>query len=215
MQVEQIGTPKDRALLGKECRALSNFFKTLHPTDEEIDIWFSSLESYVYWKHKMRQKTDLSRIVGEDNFFCYVPRNPILLRIKHNDNPLDYLRSFAAAFLLQVPLEVSFDKQVGNKIKETSWKKILPKFRFIEETDNQLIQRIKKGDVKRIRMLQAPTKLLLTTAAKHNCYVNHHKVLALGRLELLHYVREASFSIDYHRYGNLGTREGEPRTPIL
>ncbi len=35
-----------------------------------------------------------------------------------------------------------------------------------------------------------------------------------GRLELLQFLREMSISIDYHRYGNLGMREGEWRAPI-
>ncbi|MEN9654219.1 MAG: putative proline dehydrogenase/delta-pyrroline-5-carboxylate dehydrogenase, partial [Chlamydiota bacterium] len=37
---------------------------------------------------------------------------------------------------------------------------------------------------------------------------------ANGRLELLHYLREVSVSIDYHRYGNLGPREGEIRKVV-
>jgi RHH-type proline utilization regulon transcriptional repressor/proline dehydrogenase/delta 1-pyrroline-5-carboxylate dehydrogenase len=31
-------------------------------------------------------------------------------------------------------------------------------------------------------------------------------VLPIGRLELLHYLREQTISSDYHRYGNLGVR---------
>ena len=36
-----------------------------------------------------------------------------------------------------------------------------------------------------------------------------------GRVALLRYLREQSVSIDYHRYGNLGEREEEPRTRTL
>ena len=39
-------------------------------------------------------------------------------------------------------------------------------------------------------------------------------VLANGRVELLRYVREQTLSIDYHRHGNLGEREGEQRAPV-
>jgi RHH-type proline utilization regulon transcriptional repressor/proline dehydrogenase/delta 1-pyrroline-5-carboxylate dehydrogenase len=39
-------------------------------------------------------------------------------------------------------------------------------------------------------------------------------VLAAGRIELLHYLREQSLCVDYHRYGNLGARAGEPRAPV-
>jgi RHH-type proline utilization regulon transcriptional repressor/proline dehydrogenase/delta 1-pyrroline-5-carboxylate dehydrogenase len=39
-------------------------------------------------------------------------------------------------------------------------------------------------------------------------------VVAAGRIELLWYLREQSISHDYHRYGNLGRRAGEPRRPL-
>ena len=38
--------------------------------------------------------------------------------------------------------------------------------------------------------------------------------LAEGRVELLWYVQEQSVSFDYHRYGNLGVRAGEPRAEV-
>ncbi|MDB6004783.1 MAG: Proline dehydrogenase, partial [Prosthecobacter sp.] len=34
-------------------------------------------------------------------------------------------------------------------------------------------------------------------------------------VELLWYVQEQSVSFDYHRYGNLGTRTGEDRAPLV
>ena len=36
-----------------------------------------------------------------------------------------------------------------------------------------------------------------------------------SRIELLKYLREQSLSVDYHRFGNLGAREGEARTGPL
>jgi RHH-type proline utilization regulon transcriptional repressor/proline dehydrogenase/delta 1-pyrroline-5-carboxylate dehydrogenase len=40
-------------------------------------------------------------------------------------------------------------------------------------------------------------------------------MLGVGRIELLHYLREQSLSVDYHRYGNLGARGDEGRAPVL
>jgi RHH-type proline utilization regulon transcriptional repressor/proline dehydrogenase/delta 1-pyrroline-5-carboxylate dehydrogenase len=40
-------------------------------------------------------------------------------------------------------------------------------------------------------------------------------VVAEGRLECLWYLHEQSLSVDYHRYGNLGRRTGEPRAEVL
>jgi RHH-type proline utilization regulon transcriptional repressor/proline dehydrogenase/delta 1-pyrroline-5-carboxylate dehydrogenase len=53
------------------------------------------------------------------------------------------------------------------------------------------------------------------SAAEVSCYLCHLPVLASGRVELLNYLREMALSVDYHRYGNLGVREGEHRNPIL
>ncbi len=51
----------------------------------------------------------------------------------------------------------------------------------------------------------------MVAAAENVTPLIQEPVLASGRLELLHYVREVSVSINYHRYGNLGERENEQR----
>ena len=51
--------------------------------------------------------------------------------------------------------------------------------------------------------------------AESACRLNIGSVMANGRLELLHFLREFSVSRDYHRYGNLGAREKERRRPLL
>jgi RHH-type proline utilization regulon transcriptional repressor/proline dehydrogenase/delta 1-pyrroline-5-carboxylate dehydrogenase len=52
-------------------------------------------------------------------------------------------------------------------------------------------------------------------AAETGLYLATVPVLSIGRIELLHYVREQSLCVDYHRYGNLGARSVEQRAPIL
>ena len=52
-------------------------------------------------------------------------------------------------------------------------------------------------------------------AAARGLHLADAPVLAVGRVELLHYLREQSLSVDYHRYGNLGARAEEPRAPVL
>jgi RHH-type proline utilization regulon transcriptional repressor/proline dehydrogenase/delta 1-pyrroline-5-carboxylate dehydrogenase len=85
----------------------------------------------------------------------------------------------------------------------------------IEETEAQFLVRVAAGKMERIRLIEAPSQALLEAAAESATYIVHDNVLANGRLELLHYLREVSISWDYHRYGNLGLREGELRKPIL
>jgi RHH-type proline utilization regulon transcriptional repressor/proline dehydrogenase/delta 1-pyrroline-5-carboxylate dehydrogenase len=52
-------------------------------------------------------------------------------------------------------------------------------------------------------------------AAAAGFHLSTEPVLAEGRLELLHYLHEQSLCVDYHRYGNLGPRADEPRSPVL
>jgi len=57
-------------------------------------------------------------------------------------------------------------------------------------------------------------RVLPAAAADTGIAVVSRPVLREGRVELLWYVREQSLSIDYHRYGNLGTRVNEPRAEV-
>jgi len=50
-------------------------------------------------------------------------------------------------------------------------------------------------------------------AANSFVFIADAPVICEGRIELLWYVLEQSMSIDYHRYGNLGTRGNEERSP--
>jgi RHH-type proline utilization regulon transcriptional repressor/proline dehydrogenase/delta 1-pyrroline-5-carboxylate dehydrogenase len=63
-------------------------------------------------------------------------------------------------------------------------------------------------------MLKPPPVNVQTALAQAACNVNIAEVMANGRLELLYLLREVSISHDYHRYGNLGTREKEKRRPL-
>jgi len=63
-------------------------------------------------------------------------------------------------------------------------------------------------------MLEEPSQEMKQVAAETATYIDHAPLIANGRIELLHYLREMALSIDYHRYGNLGLREGELRKPV-
>ena len=51
-------------------------------------------------------------------------------------------------------------------------------------------------------------------SAESGVFIADSPVLAEGRIELLWYVQEQSISFDYHRYGNIGARAGEKRSPL-
>jgi RHH-type proline utilization regulon transcriptional repressor/proline dehydrogenase/delta 1-pyrroline-5-carboxylate dehydrogenase len=57
-----------------------------------------------------------------------------------------------------------------------------------------------------LRVLGTCTSELKGASALHGAHIADEPVLPVGRLELLHYLREQTVSSDYHRYGNLGIR---------
>jgi RHH-type proline utilization regulon transcriptional repressor/proline dehydrogenase/delta 1-pyrroline-5-carboxylate dehydrogenase len=88
---------------------------------------------------------------------------------------------------------------------------------LLDETDDELARALLAGHVERVRYAGAdrvPAAVRGAAAAKGS-YVADAPVLLEGRVELLWYLREQSLSADYHRYGNLGARAEEARTPPL
>ena len=55
---------------------------------------------------------------------------------------------------------------------------------------------------------------MLRAVGETGIYVSRAPVLVEGRVELLWYIEEQSISHDYHRYGNLGHRQDEERSPV-
>ncbi|MCB1108186.1 MAG: hypothetical protein KDK44_00840, partial [Chlamydiia bacterium] len=98
---------------------------------------------------------------------------------------------------------------------QANWDTLLPSCHLIEETEEQFITRIKNNDIRRLRLLSAPSEALQLACASSGCTICSSPVLVNGRYEFLNYLREVSISSNYHRYGNLGIREGELRKPSL
>lgn len=192
MHKKQRGMPAEKHPVHESVTALTAELEKIHLTPEEQGIWFASIANYAYWAKRFSRDDDPSKVVGEDNFFCYRPHKNMVLRIQKGDRPLDIYRVRAAALCCKTNLEISSDPQ-----------------------ENSLIDRIKRGEIQRIRLLSPPSDALREAAAQSGCYLNQEPVLASGRLELLNYLREMALSCDYHRYGNLGLREGEVRAEIL
>lgn len=211
----QRSIPQEKHPISPVVNDLTTFVQKIHLSVEELGIWYASISNYAYWAKRFTEDHDPSQILGQDNIFCYRPHRHILFRIQEHDAPLDIMRTLAAALSCGIHLAVSGSKSEAYlplsellSMKKEHW-------HFTDESENHLIERIKKGTIKRIRMLSAPSSSLASAAAHAGCFLDHAPVLANGRFELLHFLREISLSIDYHRYGNLNIREGEQRKPVL
>lgn len=201
VHVKQRGLPLHRSACGS-VNALTALAQRL--CADQLELWQASIESYAYWANVYAKDDDPSKLIGQDNFLRYRPFTQTALRLHKDDAPFDILRVLAAATICGAQVDIS-----------TSGIEYAIPLSLIEEDEDQFIQRMKEGAYRRVRLLSPASHALQRAGAEALCFLNSAPVLANGRFELLHYLREISISIDYHRYGNLQLREDETRASTL
>lgn len=205
MVAEEEGSAfKEGASFTTELRAVGKCL----PKDQKHE-WEQDAANYTFWwlRH-FRKKHDPSRLQGQDNFFSYRPYASYTLRLQEGDSTIDICRVIAAAYICGTPLELSGTEEQ------------LDPFKYIElisrvwEDEEKFLQRIENKKIQYLRLLKAPLEVLRQALVKGEQRVFDRPISRLGRLELLNYTREISVSVNYHRYGNLGEREAEPRREL-
>jgi RHH-type proline utilization regulon transcriptional repressor/proline dehydrogenase/delta 1-pyrroline-5-carboxylate dehydrogenase len=212
---KQLILPNEKSPVGPMVESLTNLIKKVEFTTEELGMWYASISNYAFWGKRFLHDHDPSKIVGEDNFLRYRPYHGICFRIYAKDSPLDVLRICAAAVTCETPIQISWTRGQTPLPINDQWRHFFPLFHIVEETEGKFIERVQIGAFRRVRLISEPSEALIVAAADSACHIDQAPVLANGRFELLHYLREIALSIDYHRYGNLGVREGENRKTIL
>ncbi|MCB1117616.1 MAG: proline dehydrogenase family protein [Chlamydiia bacterium] len=215
MHIKHADLPKEKYPVGELVNNLTPLLEKFDFTTEEQGLWYGSLSNYAYWYQRLGNDKDRIKLIGQDNILRYIPRKKIALRIFPGDKPIDILRVIAATLTCKAPLQVSWDPKEIDFRAHANWELLLPHFSLHRETLDELKKRIKNHDIRRLRLLSPPDPSLITVCRSANCTPSIGPVLANGRYELLHYLRELSISFDYHRYGNLGIRDGELRKPTL
>ncbi len=177
----------------------------------------AAITNYDRWaRDEFGREHDHFRLLGQDNLRRYLPLRQIRVRVHPEDS---YFEIFARACAAQaVACRVLISSPPNARIPAVqvlddftdSWGGAIE---FLEETDAQLAAAIRNGMVERIRFT-APDRvpgIVREAAAEAAVHLADTPVLSEGRVEMLGYVREQSFSFDYHRYGNLGSRSEERR----
>ncbi|MFS8564199.1 MAG: bifunctional proline dehydrogenase/L-glutamate gamma-semialdehyde dehydrogenase [Rhabdochlamydiaceae bacterium] len=213
--IAQNSLPKEKIPQSSFIEHFKHLTAKIKLSPEETKNWEASFASYAYWGKKFQQPHDSTKLVGQDNFLSYKPEHGIVFRIYPQDSHLDILRICLAATGCNTPIQVSFSKEQSSLVFSESWKRLFCAFKIVQESEEHFLERIRLGVFKRIRILSPPSAALTQVAAESASYIAHAPVLANGRFELLHYLREVATSTDYHRYGNLGEREAEVRKPIM
>lgn len=215
MHKKQIDLPKEKNPVPEAINKLTTFLNQLDLNAEDLGLWFASTANYAYYAKIFAKDHDPQKVVGQDNILRFVPRKRMGFRIQKGDSPLDVFRVIAAAISCKCHLEISYDPSESPVNFDTQWKQTFQQISFSEKTLEEFIARVQWGGFERIRFTRKPPLEVAKAASESGTYLNSEPVLASGRIELTHYLREIALSIDYHRYGNLGVREGEVRSEIL
>lgn len=215
MHKKQIALPKEKSPVPEAINKLTQFLNELDLSAEELGLWFASVSNYAYYAKIFAKDHDPQKVVGQDNILRFIPRKQMGFRIQKGDHPLDIFRVVAAAICCKCHLELSYDPKECPISIDNKWKQSFQQISFSEKTTEEFIARLQWGGFERVRFLSKPSDEIAKAASESGVYLNSEPVLASGRIELTHYLREIALSMDYHRYGNLGTREGEARAEIL
>jgi len=214
LHLKQTTIPKETFPVNEWIQNLTGFLEKFDLSAEALGMWTASIGSYAFWWEYFRRPQDLTKLVGQDNYLMYTPIKKLCVRIGKTDTPTDFLRIFAAAMTAKVPLEVSWEKVDDTFPPKANWAVLLPHFNFVEESEEEMVKRIRTHEIRRLRTIGAPSDAVYKAAAEAGCYIDCEPPLANGRFEMPRYLREIALSVDYHRYGNLGTRENEARRPL-
>ena len=167
------------------------------------------------WREEFSLEHDHFRLLGQDNIRRYLPFATICVRVVPADSWFDVVARVAAARVTGARVLASF---AAGCLRE--WHDRLDAWteswaggiELVEQGDAEIMSLVPRHDV-RIRYAardRVPAEVRQAAAAVGQ-WIADVPVVAAGRIELLWYLREQSISHDYHRYGNLGRRAGEPR----
>jgi len=187
----------------------------------EVTQVLVAISNYDRWvREEFGQAHDHFRLLGQDNQRRYLPLRGLRIRVHFEDSWFEIFARACAAQAVGSRALISSPPELHSRAV-----KILDEFtdawagaiEFLEETDEQLADAVRNGEVERLRFT-APDRvppLVRAAAAEAFVFIADNPVLAEGRVELLWYLREQSISYDYHRYGNLGARADERRAEPL
>jgi len=212
---KEVALPQEKAPLNTEVNSLTRIVQKYPLSAAELALWYASTTNYAFWAKRFAEDHDPSQIIGQDNLLRYRPHTHICFRIQEADQPLNILRVIAAAMSCGAHITISWTKERSSVHCSEHLHPLRQFFHLTEETEEHFCKRVQEGQFRRVRLITPASNALTQAASTSGAFLDYAPVLSSGRFELLHYLREIIFSIDYHRYGNLGAREQERRKPLL
>ena len=178
------------------CRA-----RQVAPSVEEPAMLQAAADSYERaWREHFSQVYEPIRLLGERNVFRYRPCRRVLVRGE----------AATAAGRLALSLVLLATRACGAPVTVSlsagepgPWLAEADDGGAVAETEAELIARLGAGGFERLRALVPISHALRAAAHSAGMAVLDAPVLAAGRLELRHYLREQTVSHLVHRYGSV------------
>jgi RHH-type proline utilization regulon transcriptional repressor/proline dehydrogenase/delta 1-pyrroline-5-carboxylate dehydrogenase len=171
------------------------------PVDEPAAALRVAAASYERaWREHFSQAHEPIRLLGERNVFRFRPCRSVLVR-GEAATPAGRLaleQVLLAARTCGAPVTVSLATGEAG-----AWHTGAPDVNHVIETEAELIARLGATGVERLRTLVPLSRELRAAAHAAGIAVLDAPVLAAGRLELRHYLREQTVSRVVHRYGSV------------
>jgi len=172
------------------------------------------------WCSEFSREHDALRLLGQDNLRRYLPHAEVCVRIVAADAWWDVVARVAAARVTGARVLASLAPD-----HPPAWHDELDRWtedwaagiEIVVEEDGAVAERLATAPDLRLRYAgreRVPAGVRRAAAAA-GVWIADVPVVGEGRVELLWYLREQTLSHDYHRYGNLGVRAGEPRRPLV
>ncbi|MGB0387601.1 MAG: proline dehydrogenase family protein [Ardenticatenaceae bacterium] len=161
------------------------------------ELRFSEKSYQAAWQTHFSVEHDPSQVLGEGNIFRYRPISALLLRVAADTDLLPIHQVASAARICGVPLTVSLPPNAAQRDDLTQ----ISHLNCVIEDDTTLAARLPHYE--RMRLLGTATPALCAAAHAAHVALIRDPVLANGRLELRHYLREQAITHTTHRYGNI------------
>ena len=159
---------------------------TWHPVDAGLsdDKWLAAAQASdeAAWRAQFGAEHDPTGLFCESNVLRYRPVPRMALRTEADAAPRDSRRVRTAAGRCGVPLIESH---------------------AADETSAEFADRLGSLAVQRVRVVGTCSDELRAAANEAGVHIADTPVIAEGRVELLHYLREQCISRTSHRYGNV------------
>lgn len=156
--------------------------------DDEVvrdDTWLAlaTMSDEREWENLFTKEDDPTNLVCETNDFRYRPLPGIAVRVGPGANSFEAERVRAAI------------ERCG--VKVVAWSSV------DNESADAFANRVQALGVERVRVVGGTEDAIVDACSDGHVHLANTPVVANGRFELLHYLREQSISRTRHRFGNL------------